>query len=248
MIVYCITNTANGKKYIGMTGRTLEERWKSHCSSARNGSLFRFHSAIRKYGEDSFVKEVLFDNLNIQDCRTIEEETIKEHCSMIHGYNAKPGGCGGWIVPDEKYDEWLTNIIHTSTLESNGMWSGYSDDFILDECVLIFNDYIKKEDFTYTGILKNLRNKYNGIPKSFSKNRFSDYQNSFKIGLSNKLNISVHELDRLSRIKSLDHKKSLSNINIGNLWYSNDILKVSKTSKTHPGNEWYKGRKYGNKN
>jgi hypothetical protein len=32
------------------------------------------------------------------------------------------------------------------------------------------------------------------------------------------------------------------------MWYSNDILKNSKQSKTHPGDGWYKGRKYGNKN
>jgi hypothetical protein len=248
MIIYCITNTGNGKKYIGMTGRTLDERWKSHCSSAKNGSPFRFHSAIRKYGEESFVKEVLYDGLNIQECRTIEEETINEYNTIIRGYNAKPGGCGGWIVPDEKYDEWLTKIIYNSTLELNGKWSGYSDEFILDECLLIFYEYNKKEDFTYKNMLEKLRSKFNGIPKSFSKNRFSDYQNSFKIGLSSRLNITVQELDRLSKIKSLEHRKSLVTANIGKLWYSNDISKTSKQLKTHPGDGWYKGRKYGNKN
>lgn len=248
MIVYCITNTINGKKYIGMTGRTLNERWDSHCSSARNGSPFRFHSAIRKYGEISFSKEILFDDLCVQDCRTIEEETINEYNTMVHGYNAKPGGCGGWIVPDEKYDDWLSKVTLNSTRESNGRWSGYSDEFILEQCVLIFEEYTKKEDFTYKDMLGKLRSKYDGIPKSFSKNRFLVYENSFKIGLSHKLNIDVEELDRLSRIKSLDHKKSLSAVTIGNMWYSNDILKNVKQSKTHPGEGWYKGRKYGNKN
>ena len=231
-----------------MTGRTLNERWNSHCSSARNGSPFRFHSAIRKYGEESFVKEILFDDLSIEDCRIIEVETIKEHNTTTYGYNAKPGGCGGWIVPDEKYDSWLSKITHASTLSFNGMWSGYSDEFILDECVLIFNEYAKKEDFTYKNLLDTLRSKFNGIPKSFSKNRFSDYENNFKIGLSSKLNLSIQELDRLSRIKSLEHKKSLCIANTGNMWYSNDMLKKSKQSKNHPGDGWYKGRKYGNKN
>ena len=97
-------------------------------------------------------------------------------------------------------------------------------------------------------MLEKLRSKYDGIPTSFSKNRFLGYQNSFKIGLSNKLNIDVEELDRLCRIKSPDHKKSLSQANIGNKWYSNDVLKISKQSKTDPGDGWYKGRKYGNKN
>lgn len=248
MLVYCITNLINSKKYIGMTSRTLEERWNSHCSSARNGSKFRFHSAIRKYGEEAFVKEILFDNLNIQNCRTIEEETIREHNTLLCGYNAKPGGCGGWIVPDEKYDSWLSKVTQNSTLDSNARWSGYSDNFILDQCVLLFNVYTNKEDFSYKDILDKLRSKFNGIPKSFSKNRFSEYQNEFKFGLSSKLNISIHELDRLARIKSSSHKNSLAASNIGNKWYSDDLLKISKQSKTHPGDGWYTGRKYGNKN
>lgn len=231
-----------------MTGRTLSERWKSHCTSARNGSPFRFHSAIRKYGEESFHIEILFDNLDIQDCRTIEEETIQEYNTMISGYNSKPGGCGGWIVPDDKYDDWLSKITQHSILDSNPRWSGYSDEFILDECALIFNEYDNKEDFTYKDLLEKLRTKFNDIPKSFSKNRFLKYQNRFKVGLSIKLNIDIKELDRLSRTKSSNHKKSLAMANIGNTWYSNDMLKTSKQSKTHPGDGWYKGRKYGTKN
>jgi hypothetical protein len=248
MLVYCITNTLNNKKYIGMTSRSLEERWKSHCSAARNGSTFKFHLAIRKYGEDVFTKEILFDDLNIEDCRLIEEQTICEYKTQAQGYNAKPGGCGGWIVPDEKYDDWLHKIKKSSTKESNSRWSGYSDEFILDECVIIFNEYESLESFSYKDLLEKLRTKYKGIPKSFSKNRFSDYKNSFKIGLSNKLGISINELDRLSNIKSHDHKKAIANSNIGNNWYSNDLLKMSKQSKINPGDGWYKGRKYGVKN
>lgn len=248
MIVYCITNKVNGKKYIGMTGRTLEQRWNSHCSAARNGSPFRFHCAIRKYGEDNFIKEILFDNLDIHSCRTIEEETIIDYNTMHEGYNAKPGGCGGWIVSDEKYDEWLVRIKENSFREKNGRWSGYSDDFILDNCVLLFKEYNDLKEFSYKGILDKLRSKFDGIPKHFSKNRFKDYQNSFKYGLSSKLGIPVEELDKLSNSKSKNHRKSLSNVNVGNSWYSNDNLMISKQSKICPGMDWYKGRKYGNKN
>lgn len=231
-----------------MTGRTLDQRWNSHCSAARNGSPFRFHAAIRKYGEDSFMKEILYENLSIDDCRTIEEQTIVECNSMVRGYNAKPGGCGGWIVPEEIYDDWLQKITENSTRESNGRWSGYSDEFILDECAKIFKEYSNLEEFSYKDILEKLRKKYDKIPKHFSKNRFVDYESSFKVGLSKKLNISVEDLDRLSGIKSIEHKKSLSESSLGKNWYSNDDLKISKQSKQQPGDGWYKGRKYGNKN
>lgn len=248
MIIYRITNIVNGKQYIGMSSRALEQRWKSHCSSARNGSTFRFHSAIRKYGEECFIKEILYENLSIEDCRTIEEQTITEYNTIVHGYNAKPGGCGGWIVSDEKYDDWLQKIVKNSTRETNSRWSGYSDEFILDECVKIFKEYVNIEEFSYKDVLNKVRKKYDGIPKHFSKNRFVDYDNSFKKGLSKKLNISVEDLDRLGLAKSTQHKKSLSESNIGKKWYSNHELQTTKQSKTHPGIGWTEGRKYGNKN
>lgn len=230
-----------------MTARSLNERWNSHCSAAKNGSPFRFHSAIRKYGKDSFIAEILYDNLNIEECRTLEEQTILEYNTTNSGYNAKPGGCGGWIIPDKKYDEWLSKVTLNSTRESNGRWSGYSDEFILEQCVIIFKEYKNLEDFTYKDLLDKVRKKYN-IPKSFSKNRFKDYQNSFKVGLSSKLEITLEELDKLSNKKSKTHKESLSKANVGNSWYSNDKLKLSKQSKTDLGDGWYEGRIYGNKN
>jgi group I intron endonuclease len=248
MLVYCVTNKINRKKYIGMTARTLEERWSSHLSAARNGSPYRFHSAIRKYGEDAFDAEVLFYDLDIDSCRTIEEQTIQEYNTMIDGYNAKPGGCGGWIVPDDKYDSWLEKHRETSFLGNNSRWSGYSDEFILDECVKEFNQYEEIEEFSYVDVLERVRTKYKGIPKSFSKNRFPNHQNSFRIALSSKLGIPIKELDKLARTKSKKHIRRLAEANIGKYWYSNDELQISGKYKTHPGTGWYRGRRYGDKN
>ena len=59
-VVYQITNTSNGKRYIGYTSKTLHERWEGHVKDARLGSQTHFHSAIRKYGKEVFSLEVLF--------------------------------------------------------------------------------------------------------------------------------------------------------------------------------------------
>ena len=48
-IVYLITNKTNNKKYVGITRRSLEERFSEHCKA--NSLIGR---AIRKHGVENF--------------------------------------------------------------------------------------------------------------------------------------------------------------------------------------------------
>jgi group I intron endonuclease len=58
--VYKITNTINGKFYIGFTSENPpEKRWKGHQASAKHGSCTHFHCSIRKYGTSSFLFETI---------------------------------------------------------------------------------------------------------------------------------------------------------------------------------------------
>ena len=57
--IYCVTNKVNGKKYVGQTLKSVKVRWRGHCKAARAGSMCALHCAIRKYGEDNFVIEIL---------------------------------------------------------------------------------------------------------------------------------------------------------------------------------------------
>ena len=89
-LVYKITNKINGKIYIGETTRTLEQRWKEHCLHAKNyeyGSLL--HAAIRKYGENNFIKEVIEDNIPDDIVLEVETSYIIDYNSNDHsiGYN-----------------------------------------------------------------------------------------------------------------------------------------------------------------
>ena len=60
-IIYCHTNKLNGKRYVGRSVNTLEGRWYTHVSGARNNSQCLFHKAIRKYGfsDDAWKHELL---------------------------------------------------------------------------------------------------------------------------------------------------------------------------------------------
>ena len=176
-IVYKITNKKNGKSYIGKTEYPLEHRWKRHLSSARNGSKFRFHSAIRKYGEDCWDLSV------IESYQTEDEDFVNQKESHFikpfesdtkGGYNATSGGTGGWMLPrcsKEVQDEWKRIITLKSTGENNPNYSGYSDDDLINFGM----KFIEKYDFIpgKKRLVIFCKNELNvDFPKTFSKNRF----------------------------------------------------------------------------
>ena len=59
--IYCITNTVNGKRYIGATTRDFEKRFREHRKYLRGGKHFNSHlqRAWGKYGEIHFHFEIL---------------------------------------------------------------------------------------------------------------------------------------------------------------------------------------------
>lgn len=88
--IYKVTNLINNKIYIGQTTKTIDERLKQHISKAYQGKENNhFHSAIRKYGKENFIIELLEDNVPIESIIEKEEEYIKIFDSVNNGYNMK---------------------------------------------------------------------------------------------------------------------------------------------------------------
>lgn len=185
-IVYKITNKKNGKSYIGKTEYSLEHRWNRHLSSARNGSKFRFHSAIRKYGEDcwdlSVIETYLTENENFINekeshfIKLFESDTKK-------GYNATSGGTGGWMLPrcsHEVQGEWRNNISIRTTGSNNPNYSGLTDEQLIEIGIKFAQKYgfIGGRQRIVQFALNELNIKF---PKHFSKNRFGgNHQNFYK--------------------------------------------------------------------
>jgi len=95
MIIYKITNTINGKVYIGKTEGTLQNRWQAH-KDARRYSLCALHNALRKYGIGSFTIKKIFtaessELLNRAECNFIRKYQSN---NPKFGYNMTPGGDG----------------------------------------------------------------------------------------------------------------------------------------------------------
>ena len=99
MLVYKITNLINQKAYIGVTIRTLHNRWIRHKSSAKTGSTSPIHHAIRKYGHEAFSIEELYTVDTIVELKAKEQELIalfETYGNKDKGYNATRGGDGTW--------------------------------------------------------------------------------------------------------------------------------------------------------
>lgn len=105
-------NKVNGKIYIGITSQTPNRRWGYNGNRYKNSAL---KNAIKKYGWDNFLHEVVFDGLEEQDAKYLEQLLIKCFNSKSpYGYNLTDGGDGtsGFHVPNEireKISETLKN-------------------------------------------------------------------------------------------------------------------------------------------
>jgi len=99
--IYKCTNEINGKTYIGFTHKSLTKRIIEHKSSAKNGSDYLLHKAIRKYGIDSFKWESLYESFDKEFILfTMENYFIIENNSYFEtgfGYNMTFGGQGGML-------------------------------------------------------------------------------------------------------------------------------------------------------
>jgi group I intron endonuclease len=99
--VYIVTNKLNGKQYIGIA-KNLQRRWKQHFRI--NGSSPALHSALKKYGKESFVFTHICDAFNFESACDIEKMLIKQHNTKSpNGYNLTDGGEGtnGFLFTEE---------------------------------------------------------------------------------------------------------------------------------------------------
>lgn len=89
-IVYKHTSPSN-KVYIGITSKSVKERWG--CSG-RGYAGQPFYRAIQKYGWDNFKHEIVYSNLDKQSACEKEKELIALYNSTDprFGYNVSLGG------------------------------------------------------------------------------------------------------------------------------------------------------------
>lgn len=106
-IIYCYKNKVNGKCYIGQTVNEAKRK-RDHRCAANNGSVKGsvFHSAIRKYGYDSFEYTILHSKKTKEELNVLEQIEIEKHNTLSpFGYNLKSGGKQRTKLSKTSYDK-----------------------------------------------------------------------------------------------------------------------------------------------
>jgi len=104
-IIYLLTNTFNGKHYVGQTRIGLKRRWNQHRYTAYRGDTRHISRAIVKYGDTAFTYEILEELRDATNNHINEREIywIEKMQSKIYGYNMTDGGGGrsGYTLSEE---------------------------------------------------------------------------------------------------------------------------------------------------
>lgn len=105
MYVYLIKNKINDKRYVGITTRSPQQRFKEHLASSNGKREFNkpFYQAIQKYGKENFILE-WYENYsdkikNFYELEKLESKFIVYYKTYIgfnpcYGYNANYYGGG----------------------------------------------------------------------------------------------------------------------------------------------------------
>jgi group I intron endonuclease len=87
--IYLVTNTLNGKRYIGQTIQSPIKRWKEHCVK-RTGT--HFSNALNLYGSHCFEISVVESPIEISQLNSRETFWVSHYDTFNNGYNMTTGG------------------------------------------------------------------------------------------------------------------------------------------------------------
>lgn len=100
--IYKITNTKNGRMYVGNTSFDIQKRWKEHCHDSRRKRCAGrpLYADMQKYGVECFVIDI------IEECdKSIAQERemfwINKLDTFLNGYNCTLGGNGKPVIDRE---------------------------------------------------------------------------------------------------------------------------------------------------
>lgn len=111
MFIYQITNTINGKSYVGKTTKTLKERFDRHRYTSKQAKTY-LHKAMQKYGSENFNIRLLEEvNGNLDDRERYWIAKLNPE------YNMTSGGEGGDTSSSPNFKEAMSKYHESKCSE-----------------------------------------------------------------------------------------------------------------------------------
>ncbi len=144
--VYKHTFKSSGKSYIGFTHFTMSERLHKHNLNAGSGLDTNFYRAIRKYGLDDLVSELLCMRETEEEAKEREMHFIAHFNTYKKGYNMTEGGDGGSIANNLsgwRLEKYLRLRSQATAGDKNPNHSGYSDSELIAAAVEMYLESLR---------------------------------------------------------------------------------------------------------
>lgn len=211
MEVYKIINKINNKIYIGITTKTIQQRFKQHVQHSVTPKT-NLHKAIQFYGSDNFIIE------SIEQCNTLSELMRREKFWIdyyksnndLYGYNMTEGGESLFNASNRKG---TTNAI------INGEVKSVTIDYFYDNNLVSPN--------------KNMLTVFkNGESARICKNEYQEYKlkgyTSKNYGFVTVYNKETKSIEKVEMCYYAENKDKFLGINKGKTLYYNFRTKQFK--------------------
>jgi group I intron endonuclease len=135
--IYVVKNSINNKVYVGQTWRGISVRWQSHLQTSTENHCLKLRRAIKKYGAQNFLPELLILCHTQEVADLWEKEFIAKFDSIQNGYNILEGGSGISRKGTKHSEETkrLFSITRVGELNANAILTQPQVDRIRDEYV-----------------------------------------------------------------------------------------------------------------
>lgn len=248
-LVYKLTfkNSANNKVYIGYTGKGVLGRLRQHRDNMLRGLDTKLYRAMRLYGIENVVYEVLEDDLTKDEAIHVEKDYISQYNSFKNGYNMTLGGDGGDVVncmSREKFNKWKQQRRELSAGFANGNCTGVLDEVIVEHACKI----VQRDGYLSRGNYKQYarQNKEYNLPHNIGPTfRFNgEGFEGMLISVAARLGIDVETL-RYDKLKNPAHIEKIRKKSKEYLWVTKDSVTkrvhISSLSE-YTDNGWTRGR------
>jgi len=241
--IYKITNTVNGKAYIGQTRYDAEKtRISKHLNGRGNEEVKK---DIEKYGKDAFTYEILHDGIIPEFLADLEKDEIEKHNTLIpHGYNFRTSGRGGACSEETKRK--ISEANKGRTPWNKGKKGVTVSPMKGKRHTPESRQKMSENRKGISSWNKGVPSPYKGVPRSEDTKRKIGKAHKGK-KLSENTKRSISESKKGGRL-SLEHRRKLSKANTGqnNAFYGKKHTpesrqKISLSKKGHT--PWNKGKK-----